>query len=113
MNVKSLASAMVTMASSLKSARKPASDLQGDESSVVKLCRNFIEADATKSLYRIDIVRESTDGAKLLVFQQHFAEYEGKSLKLPQDIRAMPTDKDGKLSSDCTTIANDGSLTDA
>ena len=92
---------------------KMAMPLTSDSSSpVIKMCRNYLTKNDETELIRIDIVRNDA-GASLTVFQQHFASFEGKAVKLPQDLRSLPTADDGKLSVDCKIISSDGSLTDA
>ncbi|HEX7875685.1 MAG TPA: hypothetical protein VF489_03770 [Sphingobium sp.] len=100
------------MANALERARSASSTASEAASPTVKMCRNYLTKEEKVELFRVDIVRDD-EGSQFLVFQQHFASFEDRPVKLPQDLRAVPTNDDGKLSVDCKVISNDGSLTDA
>ncbi len=100
------------MAAALRRAKTATPSASDVNALVVKMCRNYLTKDGGTELFRIDVVREDA-GERFLVFQQHFVSFEGKAIKLPQDLRSVPDADDGKLSVDCKIISSDGSLIDA
>ena len=78
----------------------------------VLLCRSSLERDGRSFTYLYEIVRRQA-GSDTISFQQFYTEAEGRSLKLPQDLRIMPGESGGTQVRSCQPIGPKGELINA
>lgn len=99
------------LASALRGARPAAAGQQDLAAPRAELCRHRATLGGRTWVYRVDVVR--VDGAaRLIAFQQYFIDNAGAAVRMPQDLRGMPS-PEAQLSVECRTIGSDGSLADA
>jgi hypothetical protein len=95
----------------VRNARPDAPASSEGNAPTVSFCRNQIRVGDRDSTYRVDITRRAGEG-QLIVFQQYFTEHQGQSLRMPQDLRALPP-AGAQLSVECRAITSSGGLADA
>jgi hypothetical protein len=78
----------------------------------VLLCRSALDKGGRSFTYLYEIVRRQA-GSDTISFQQFYTEAEGRSLKLPQDLRIMPGESGGTQARSCQPIGPKGELINA
>jgi hypothetical protein len=100
-----------TLAAALRKAQPKTPSAAGTEGSAVALCQSQAEQEGETFIYLYEIVRRSAAGESV-AFQQYFANVDGQTAKLPQDLRVVPPEGT-EVERSCRLIGAEGELTDA
>ena len=99
------------LAAALKASRPATLPSAQPAASDVFLCESTATGDEPPYLYLAEIVRR-VGGKEKTSFQQYFASHQGKPVRLPQDIRAIPAAK-ARIDRICRPIGPEGQVGNA